>query len=346
MAVKTCLMVGGGGMAGGWINRMTQNFGDRIKIIGLVDVDQGVLDRQAQALGLSKNRLFTSHEDAISSVKADFCGVATPPQFHAPATIAALEAGMPVISEKPIADALNAAKAMVRATQKTGLPCAIIQNYRYARNKRELVRIRNEGRLGRLQHLVGRYACDYREFGAWGKDWRHTMEFGLLFEGSVHHFDMLRFLTGGDPDTLMGFGWNPEWSSFDHHSSGMYLVNMDNGTHAFYEGNSSAAGITNCWHREHYRAEFEAGTVEIAEGATMTLHRVGQAPEVYDAPEIEREGHDHLFDEFLNWLDGGPPSDTRIEKNIISYAMVIAAMETTLDGQPKKIADYVSDLDL
>ena len=78
----------------------------------------------------------------------------------------------------------------------------------------------------------------------------------------------------------------------------------------------------------------------------MTIHRVGQAPEVYDAPEIEREGHDHLFDEFLNWLDGGPPSETRIQKNIVSYAMVIAAMETTRDGQPKKIADYIADLDL
>ena len=132
MAVKTCLMVGGGGMAGGWINRMTQTFGDRIKIIGLVDVNQEVLDRQAQALGLSKGQLFTSYEDAVSAVKADFCGVATPPPFHAPATVAALEAGMPVISEKPIADTLDAAKDMVRAAQKTGLPCAIIQNYRYA----------------------------------------------------------------------------------------------------------------------------------------------------------------------------------------------------------------------
>ena len=90
----------------------------------------------------------------MSAVKADFCGIATPPQFHAPATIAALEAGMPVISEKPIADTLDAAKDMVRTAQQTALPCAIIQNYRYARNKQELVRIRNEGRLGRLQHIV------------------------------------------------------------------------------------------------------------------------------------------------------------------------------------------------
>ena len=62
---------------------------------------------------------------------------------------------MPVICEKPIADTLEAAKAMVATSQKTGMPCAIIQNYRYARNKQELVRIREEGRLGRLQHIVG-----------------------------------------------------------------------------------------------------------------------------------------------------------------------------------------------
>ncbi|MBT3602215.1 MAG: Gfo/Idh/MocA family oxidoreductase [Candidatus Latescibacteria bacterium] len=341
MAIKTCLMIGGGGMAGGWIQRIQNNFGDRIKIVGLVDVNQDVLETQAQALGLSKNQLFTSHEDALSSVKADFCGVATPPQFHAPAVIAALEAGMPVICEKPISGTLEESKAMVAATNKTGLPCAIIQNYRYARNKQELVRIRTEGRLGRLQHIVGRYACDYRKMGSWGKEWRHTMEFGLLFEGSVHHFDMLRFLSGGDPETLMGFGWNPEWSSFTHHSSGLYLMNMDNGTHTCYEGNSSAAGITNCWHREHYRAEFEEGCVEVSEGNTMTIHRVGQDSEIYEAPEIQWEGHDHLFDEFLNWLDGGAPSETRIEKNIVSFAMVIAAKETTLDGQPKKIADYL-----
>ena len=158
--------------------------------------------------------------------------------------------------------------------------------------------------------------------------------------------DMLRFLSGGNCETLMGFGWNPEWSSFKHYSSGMYLMRMNNGTHAFYEGNSSAAGITNCWHREYYRAEFEKGTVEIAHGAEMKIHRIGQETEVYEAPAIPLDGHDHLFDEFLNWLDGGEPSATRIQDNIQSYAMVIAAMEVTIDGQPRQIADYLGDLNL
>ncbi|MDQ1318266.1 MAG: Gfo/Idh/MocA family oxidoreductase [Candidatus Poribacteria bacterium] len=345
MAVKTCLMIGAGGMAGGWINWFTKDFSDRIKIVGLVDVNKDILQKQGKNLGLSENQLFTDYRDAVEKVKADFCGIATPPQYHSPQAVAAMDHGMPVICEKPIADTMDSAKMMISASQRTGLPCAIIQNYRYAPNKQELVRIRKEGQLGRLQHIVGRYACDYRNYGAWG-GWRHDMNFGLLFEGSVHHFDMLRFLSGGDCETLMGFGWNPEWSSFKHFSSGMYLMRMDNGIHTFYEGNSTASGILNCWHGEYYRAEFEKGTVELSHGSEMRIHRAGQDVEIYEAPAINLNGHVYLFAEFLDWLDGGKPSVTRIEDNVKSFVMVIAAVETTVEGQPKRIADYFIDLDL
>jgi predicted dehydrogenase len=338
---KRMLMFGGSGMAGGWINRLTENFGNRVEIVGLVDVLPEVLIKQGQALGLDGDHLFQSTEEAIENCEADFAGVAVPPQFHKEAVIAALEAGMPVITEKPIADTLESAMEMVAAADSTGLPCSVIQNYRHEPNKQELVRIREEGRLGRLQHILGRYACDYRKPGSWGKDWRHTMDFGLLFEGSVHHFDMLRFLSGGDCETLVGFGWNPDWSSFKHFSSGMYLMKMNNGVHTFYEGNSTAAGITNCWHNEYYRAEFEEGSVEVWGTDQVSITRVGQEPETYTAPALEWDNHDHLFVEFLDWLDGGPASATCIQDNIKSFAMVIAAMQTTLDGQPKQISDLI-----
>lgn len=336
-------MVGAGGMGGGWINRFVNVFKDRIKIVALVDINDEVLERQGQALGLGKERLFKDYQEAFEKVKADFCGIATPPQFHSPQAISAMEHGMPVICEKPIADRLDSAKKMLQTAKRTGLPCAIIQNYRYAPNKQELVRIRDEGRLGRLQHVLGRYACDYRKYGSWGA-WRHDMQFGLLLEGSVHHFDMLRFLSGGNCEVLVGFGWNPEWSSFKHFSSGMYLMRMNNGVHTFYEGNSSAAGIINCWHNEYYRLEFENGTVEIDYGNQVRIYQSGAQTKVYDAPPMRLSGHDYLFEEFLNWLDGGEPSKTRIEDNIHSFAMVVAAIDTTIDGQPKKISDYLSDV--
>ncbi len=346
MARRTCLMLGGGGMGGGWLHNFKTNFADKIQVIGLAEVDEHAINAQKNQWGLSDSQIFTDFNEACATVKADFCGIALPPQFHSPAAVAAMENGMPVICEKPIADTLDAAKAMVRTSQKTGLPCAIIQNYRYAPNKQELVRIREERRLGYLQHIVGRYACDYRRYLSWGKAWRHDMDYGLLFEGSVHHFDMLRFLSGGDCETLMGLGWNPHWSSFRHFSSGFYIMRMNNDTHTAYEGNSSATGLVNCWNQESYRAEFEEGTVEISRGNEVVIHYPDGVVQEYEAPAIPYQAHLHLFDEFLKWLDGGEPSATRIEDNIKSFAMVIAAMETTDDEQTKQIADYLDDLDL
>ena len=43
------------------------------------------------------------------------------------------------------------------------------------------------------------------------------------------------------------------------------------------------------------------GAVEIAGGNQMTIHRVGGETEVYEAPGIPYQAHQHLFDEFLNW---------------------------------------------
>lgn len=82
MAIRTCLMIGGSGMAGSWIRNFVDNFSDRVKIVGLVDVNQEVLNQQGETLNLSENQLFSDFNEACATVKADFCGIATPPQFH------------------------------------------------------------------------------------------------------------------------------------------------------------------------------------------------------------------------------------------------------------------------
>ena len=56
---------------------------------------------------------------------------------------------------------------------------------------------------------------------------------------------------------------------------------------------------------------------------------------------MEWVGHEYLLKEFVDWLEGSKASATRIEDNLQSFALVIAAMETTVDGQPKRIADYL-----
>ena len=151
MSRKDMIMVGGSGMAGGWIKRLTESHGDRVRIVALVDVLPEVLEKQGTALGLAGDRLFTDTRSAIDSVKADFVGVCTPPQFHREGVVAALDAGMPVITEKPIADTLESAKAMLEAAERTGLPCAVIQNYRYNATMLTVREVLRSGRVAPLQ---------------------------------------------------------------------------------------------------------------------------------------------------------------------------------------------------
>ena len=56
MALKTCLMIGGSGMAGGWIRNFVDNFSDRIKIIGLADVLPDVLERSREKCTRSQRK--------------------------------------------------------------------------------------------------------------------------------------------------------------------------------------------------------------------------------------------------------------------------------------------------
>ena len=68
---------------------------------------------------------------------------------------------------------------------------------------------------------------------------------------------------------------------------------------------------------------------------------VGEEPDVYEVAQMELARHEYLLKEFMDWLDGGAPSATRFEDNLKSFALMIAAMETTIDGQPKKIVNYL-----
>jgi len=64
---KRCLMIGAGGMARSWIRRFLPNFSDRIEIVGLVDIDPGVLEEQSDFLGLADKDHYTCTAEAVGA---------------------------------------------------------------------------------------------------------------------------------------------------------------------------------------------------------------------------------------------------------------------------------------
>lgn len=337
-------MIGAGGMAGSWIRRFFPNFKERMEIVGLVDIKEDVLNSSGDFLGLSANRRFTDSKSAFDAVEADFCTIVTPPAVHKEAVMLAVEKKMDILSEKPIADTWEACVDIYRAVKGAGLKMLVTQNYRYTPRMLTMREVLRGGRLGRINYIMGRFAADYRKYGAWGA-FRHEIPHSLLIEGSVHHFDMLRNLAGSDCISITGWEWNPQWSSFKGECCGLYIMQMANGVKTCYEGACTATGAQNNWHQEYYRAECEKGAVSVGRDGVVRIYEftAGQGMKTEEVPTVRPnfDGHNWLINEFLDWLDGSSAPYTVLDDNIKSVAMVFAAIEASRSNSVVNVEEMI-----
>jgi predicted dehydrogenase len=354
MAKRRALMVGAGGMAGRWARLFVPLHGDRVEIVGLIDVNKTVLDATGDEIGLAPNRRFTSMEEAFKQVDdAECCFVAVPPQFHEEAVVRAAGKGWAILSEKPVADTWEACERIYRAVTTASVKMQVMQNYRYIATTLTLEHALEQD-LGRINYVMARFAADYRQWLAWGAEFRHKMRHALLLEGAVHHFDQIRNLTGGDCQTIAGWEWNPPWSTSLGEFNNLYVLRMTNGVHASYEGNGTAGGEQNTWHEEGYRVECENGAVTVGRDKIVRIHRFrrGGGLSVQEVPLVKQahpghvpikdQAHGAVMGQFLDWLDGGPTPETTIQDNIKSIAIVFAAIEASESGQSVDVAAKVA----
>jgi predicted dehydrogenase len=96
------IQVGIGGMGNTWLNAVKAS--DEASYAALVEINPATADAQAEKHGLDRARIFGSLDDALAAGKADGVIVVTPPQTHRDIAVAAMRAGLPVLSEKPLAD--------------------------------------------------------------------------------------------------------------------------------------------------------------------------------------------------------------------------------------------------
>lgn len=332
------LMIGTGGMARHWIHSVWATFKDRVTIAGMVDVNPELLNTAGDAVGLPASARFTNMAEAFSKVEADFCCIVTPPRFHREAVEGAAARGMHILSEKPIADTWEDCCAIAKAVQRSGVKMMVTQNYRYT--PRILALKKAVQSLGPVNYAVCRYAADYRKYLAWGAAFRHEMAHSLLVEASVHHFDQLRNLTDSTCQFISGREWNPGHTrsfagseSFKGESCGLYVLQMNSGALATYEGNNLETGKPNSWHSEYYRVECEGGVAVLDRDDVVRIESRSNSATL-NTVEVPREqpthaGHHAIGEQMLDWLDGGPAPKTILSDNLQSNAMLFGAMQAS-----------------
>ncbi len=143
-----------------------------LEVVAAADINRQVLDEFCERHGIA--RRYLSYEKMLAEEELDAVTVALPPYLHAPATIAALEAGLHVICEKPMALSSAEARAMVRAAKKAGRVLGVYYRRRFSPGAVAVRRLIERGRLGKVYFVRvtgsrcrGRPYFDMPGFGSW-----------------------------------------------------------------------------------------------------------------------------------------------------------------------------------
>ena len=178
------------------------------------DVERHTLvGRDEEALAEAADRFGFSHTATDWAAAIDEVDVfynLGPNHVHAEPSIAALEAGVPVLCEKPLAPTLDEAAAMRDAAAEADVPAGTAFNYRFVPAIRYAKGLIEDGELGEIRQVRGRYLQDWLVDPEAPWAWRMDADMagsGALGDLGAHTIDLADFLVGdevGEIDRLSG----------------------------------------------------------------------------------------------------------------------------------------------
>jgi predicted dehydrogenase len=131
----------------------------------------------------------------IAAGKPDGIIIATPNQLHVTHGLAAIAAGLPVLVEKPLADAASGGEELVVAARKAKVPLLTGHHRRHNPIVQRAKAILTSGKLGRIVSVHGFFWLmkpdDYFDM-----QWRREIGAGPVMLNLIHDIDLLRHLCG------------------------------------------------------------------------------------------------------------------------------------------------------
>lgn len=156
-----------------------------------------------QNKSLSEARAFSSLECALkeredNALRIDAVAICTAPGLHAKEAILAMEHGLHVLVEKPMANSLEECDAMIQASQKNNVLLSVICQLRFTTAVQRVKHLLQTKQFGSLHYAVvdslwwrGEHYHDPAWRGTWEKEGG-----GVLTSQALHHLDLLQYLIG------------------------------------------------------------------------------------------------------------------------------------------------------
>ncbi|CAG9612013.1 Glucose--fructose oxidoreductase [Bacillus rhizoplanae] len=173
-------------------------FNKNVELVAVCDVNEERVNSAAKQYGA---KAYTNYEELLASGTVDAVSVCTPNYLHAPISIAALNSGIHVLCEKPMATSEEEAKAMIEAAKSNGKKLMIGHNQRFVASHQKARELIQSGEIGKIYSFRTAFGHGGPEgWSADGKDsWFFKKEeafIGAMGDLGVHKTDLLRYLLG------------------------------------------------------------------------------------------------------------------------------------------------------
>ncbi|MDQ3701904.1 MAG: Gfo/Idh/MocA family oxidoreductase [Chloroflexota bacterium] len=172
-------------------------------LAAVCDMEEARARRNAQKFG--GERVYTDHREMLARAELDGVVVCVDPRAHEALAIEALEAGLPVYTEKPPAVTAAGARRVLEASERAGRLCMTAFKKRYAPAYVKAKEIVEGAEFGAPHLLSIDYASGmYRNNAENPRTW-FLLDFGL------HIIDLTRFLFG---EVAEVFAWEREETAY------------------------------------------------------------------------------------------------------------------------------------
>jgi predicted dehydrogenase len=174
------------------------------EVVALVDTNKDHLTKTVEKHpGLEGLPQFSDYRKMIDKVEVDGVVIATPHTLHFEQIMTCLDAGLNVLSEKPLVCSVDHAKQVIKKQQKTGKVVMISYQRHFSPAFRLAKKMIEEGKLGKLTFVSALQAQDWLRGtkGAWRQIPRLSGG-GQLNDSGSHLVDIILWVTGLVPETV------------------------------------------------------------------------------------------------------------------------------------------------
>jgi predicted dehydrogenase len=332
----------GVGIRGGHWAQFVKDYPDA-ECVAFVDPDPAGREKAKQAIGDRPCQYFADLDEALANTTADAALIASPTVLHARHAMQALDAGLAVLVEKPLATSVEEAAAMLRRAEATGRPLLVAENYRFFPAERTVRALLEDGRIGRVDSamLIDRRHMPSRTEGPW----LASIEYPQLQEIAIHHFDSLRYFFDARPRSITARAWNPPWSDYKHGANTEALLELD-GIRVQYLG-------TMLSHRFGFSLWIEGERGVIWTNRRYVFWRPGASrwfrpvklvkTPPGDEAKYPKGGTVSLLNSLRDAVQHGTPGETRGEDNIWNVAMVEAGKLSDREGRTVRVEELMPE---